>query len=176
MMIDSKLLHERFNDKSIIDWLDNDRSPQNYKHGYLSGLIKALAIIDEVEYTTEHGHDRPPIDFGLDDETAESLKIVAETINNKLKEYEITSHSENNIVNGCIALMESVHQNMIEYMDYMGFEYNEEDRPIFGYTYFEIIQTLLLQRTLHAGGTSTRNKCKQLGLDSYKTVNIGGKE
>jgi len=109
MMIDSEVLKKKLNDKSIVDWIDDDNSPINYKQGYLSGIIKALSVVGEVEYFTKNGHDRPPIDFELDDEAAESLRVVMKTVNDKLKELELSSHSEKDIVNGCIGLMDSVH-------------------------------------------------------------------
>lgn len=178
-MINSEVLHEKLNDKSVIDWLDNDKSPLSYKQGYLSGIIKALSIISEVEYFAKHGHDKPPIDFELDEETSESLKIVMGAVNDKIKELELSSHSEKDIVNGCIGLMEDVHERMMEYMEMMGFEYNSKDKeeiPQFRYSYFEIVQRLLLQGTSHSGGTSTRKKCEQLGFDSYETIIIGENE
>lgn len=176
MMINSEVLKERLNNRSIIDWIDNDKSPASYKQGFLSGIIKALTIVEEVEYFTKHGSDRPPIELDLDDEATEGLKMVAGTISDKLNELQLTSHSEKEIVNGCIALMQSVHQNMLEYMEIMGFEYdvkNKEEIPQFRYSYFEIIQRLLLKGTSYGGGTSTKKKCEQLGLDSYEEIIIG---
>lgn len=38
------------------------------------------------------------------------------------------------------------------------------------YTNAEIVNRLLLSTTTHSGGTSTRQKCKELGLDSSKSV------
>lgn len=37
-------------------------------------------------------------------------------------------------------------------------------------TMFEIVQRLFLMRTDHSGGTSTREKCNELGVDAYKEV------
>ena len=62
MKIDSETLRERLNDDSLINWTDKDKSPWHYKQGYLSGLIKALVVLAEVEYFTEHGKDRESID------------------------------------------------------------------------------------------------------------------
>jgi hypothetical protein len=174
-MIDSKILHEKLNDKSVIDWLNDDKSPLSYKQGYLSGIIKALSIVSEVEYFTKYGHDRPPIDFEVDDETSESLKIVMGAVNDKIKELELTRHSEKDIVNGCIWLMEDVLEKMMEYMEMMDVEHTE-GVPTLKYSYFEIVQKLLLCRTMHGGGTSTRKKCEQLGFDSYATITIGETE
>lgn len=176
MKIDSEVLRKKLNDRSIVDWMEEDKSPENYKQGYVSGLIKALAVLGEVEYLTEYGHERPPIELDLDDETSEGLAMVMGALSDKLNELELVSHSEKHIVTSCIGLMESVHANMLEYMQHMGFEYdseNEEERPRFRYTYFEIVQRLLLQSTRHSGGTSVRKKCEKLGIDSYGEVVIG---
>ena len=35
MMIDSEILHKKFNEKSLIDWVDNDKSSSSYKQGVL---------------------------------------------------------------------------------------------------------------------------------------------
>jgi hypothetical protein len=93
--------------------------------------------------------------------------------NDKLNELELSSHSEKDIVNGCVSLMQNLYENMIQYMEFMGFEYDkevEEERPHFEYSYFEIVNKLLLYRTSHSGGTSTRKKCKQLGYDSSERI------
>lgn len=175
MKIDSEILRERLNDKSIIDWMDSDRSPQHYKQGFVSGIIKALAIVGEVEYFTEHGEDREPIDFEFDEDIVKGLKALTGAVADKAKALELSSHSEKDIVNMCIGLMEDVHERMMEYMEMMGLEH-DEGIPKLSYSYFEIVQKLLLCRTRHGGGTSTRNKCEQLGLDSYETIIIGESE
>lgn len=68
MMIDSKVLREKLNNPELISWMDEDESPQHYKQGYLSGLIKALAVLGEVEYLTEHGEERKPIVLDFDED------------------------------------------------------------------------------------------------------------
>lgn len=175
MMIDSKMLRERINNKSAIPWHENDRSTNSYKQGYLSGLIKALAILGEVEYFTEHGKDREPIDFEFSDDVIKGLTAVTGAVSDKIKELELASHSEKDIVEACIGLMEGVHGRMMEYMEMMDVEHTE-GVPVLNYSYFEIVQTLLLMRTGHSGGTSTRAKCEQLGLDSFEEIIIGERE
>lgn len=172
MMIDSKVLREKLNDPSMFDWFDEDKSPQLYKQGFLSGMIKALAILGEVEYFTEHGKDREPISFEFDEDTVKGLQAVTGAVSDKLKELELLSHSERDIVEACIGLMEGVHGRLMEYMEMMGVEHTE-GIPKIHYTYFEIVQTLLLFKTRHGGGTSTRAKCKQLGFDSSESIIIG---
>ncbi|SHI75815.1 hypothetical protein SAMN02745975_00548 [Geosporobacter subterraneus DSM 17957] len=51
-----------------------------------------------------------------------------------------------------------------------------EGKELFVNFDFEIVQRLLLQKTSHSGGTSTRKKCEQLGFDSYETIIIGESE
>ena len=172
LMIDSEILRKKLNDKSLIDWIDSDGSPMHYKQGYLSGLIKALVMLEEVEYFTEHGKDREPIDFEFSEDVIKGLTAVTGAVSDKIKELELASHSEKDIVDMCIGLMETVHGQMMEYMEMMGVEHTE-GIPKLNYSYFEIVQTLLLSRTKYGGGTSTRKKCEQLGFDSYETVVIG---
>lgn len=175
MIISSELLKERLNNQSIIDWIDNDKSPASYKQGYLSGLIKALVVLAEVEYFTEHGKDREPIDFEFSDDAIKGLTAVTGAVADKIKELELQSHSERDIVEQCIGLMNGVHEDMMEYMEMMDVEHTE-GIPAFRYNYFQIVRRLLLCRTRHGGGTSTRAKCRQLGIDPYGEVIIGEEE
>lgn len=172
MMIDSGILRERLNNQDLVDWIDEDQSPMHYKQGYLSGLMKALVVLAELEYFTEHGKDREPIDFEFSDDVIKGLTTVTGAVSDKIKELELASHSENYIVEHCIGFMEDVHEKMMEYMEMMGVEHTE-GTPSLRYTYFEIVQGLLLLNTSHSGGTSTRAKCKQLGFDSFKEIIIG---
>lgn len=94
MIIDSKVLRQRLNDKSVIPWHENDRSTSGYKQGYLSGLLKALVILGEVEYFTEHGKDREPIDFEFSDDVIKGLTAVTGAVSDKIKELEITEGDE----------------------------------------------------------------------------------
>ena len=172
MKIDSGILRERLNSQDLVDWIDEDQSPMHYKQGYVSGLIKALAVLGELEYFTEHGKDMEPIDFEFSDDVIKGLTAVTGALSDKIKELELASHSEKDIVEACIGLMESVHGRLMEYMEMMDVEHTE-GTPVLNYSYFEIVQTLLLMRTGHSGGTSTRAKCEQLGFDSYKEIIIG---
>lgn len=76
----------------------------------------------------------------------------------------IESQSEAQILKGCIELMQSVTNTFNEFIDY---DFN------ISYSYFEIVQRLFLQHTNHSGGTSTRAKCKELGVDSSDRVVFG---
>lgn len=85
----------------------------------------------------------------------------------------IESHSEAEILKGCISLMQELTGHFEEYLDYIGVHpETEEERFNVDYTYFHIIQRLFLWRTYHSGGTSTIEKCMELGLDSGDSVNF----
>jgi hypothetical protein len=172
LKIDSDVLRKRLNNKELVDWIDEDQSSMQYKQGYLSGLIKALAVLGEVEYFTEHGEDREPIEFEFSEDAIKGLAAVTGAVSDKIKELELASHSEKDIVHACIWLMEDVHEKMMEYMEMMDVEHTE-GIPKLNYSYFEIVQTLLLQRTRHSGGTSTIVKCEKLGFGSGETIVIG---
>lgn len=112
----------------------------------------------------------------------EQLKIEIARLNLKIYQHlkekeasEVTSHSEKNILNGAISLMETVFRYMIDYMNYMGFEYDnddDEEKPRFEMSNFEIVQRLFLSRTSHSGCTSTRAKCKELGVEDDVMINF----
>jgi len=90
---------------------------------------------------------------------------------------EVASHSEKEIVSGCITLMERLKNKFGEYLDFVGFEPEcEEERFSVGFHYNEIIRTLLLSGTSHSGGTSTAQKCKELGFDYSKIIEFDFEE
>jgi len=85
---------------------------------------------------------------------------------------ETKSHSEKQILEGCISLMQEMCDYFREYLDYIDFEpeYEEEKQP-FCMSYFHIVNRLFLWHTSHSGGNSTRTKCAELGIDdSSKNV------
>ena len=79
-----------------------------------------------------------------------------------------SSQSEKDILASCVGLMGMVYEDMLDYMDWAGFEYSknpdDEGYPLRNYTYFEIVQRLFLDKTMHSGGTSTRKKIQELGI------------
>jgi len=92
----------------------------------------------------------------------------------------ISSHSEHDIVLGCIGLIDEVLNGefaIFEQLEADGFDfdkYKKRSECELGYslTYFEIIQRLFLYHTTHSGGASTRAKCKELGLDPNQCVSF----
>lgn len=94
------------------------------------------------------------------------------------KKESLSSHSERDIVLGCISLINEVLNGefaIFEQLEADGFDFDEyreksECELGFSLTYFEIVQRLLLYHTSHSGGTSTRAKCRELGFDPNQCV------
>lgn len=85
----------------------------------------------------------------------------------------IESHSEQKIVECCIDLMKELVNEFEKYIDYIDIDLTElpdDEHFKVCYTNAEIVNRLLLSTTTHSGGTSTRQKCKELGLDSSKSI------
>ena len=82
-----------------------------------------------------------------------------------------SSHSERDILDGCIALMQELTDSFREYLDYIDALPEKDDEGCWAsMSYFEIVQRLFLWNTSHSGGTSTGMKCAELGVDSSKRV------
>lgn len=83
----------------------------------------------------------------------------------------VESHSEREIVNGCVSLMQELVGYFEDYLDFMNIvPENEEERFQMDFPFFHIVQRLLLWTTSHSGGTSTMQKCDELGLDSSDCI------
>lgn len=87
----------------------------------------------------------------------------------------VRSHDEKQILHYSIELMRELTSHFEQWYrmihgDHAVEELSEEDR--FGYqmSYFSIVQELFLFNTFHSGGTSTREKCRELGVNSSEYV------
>ena len=83
---------------------------------------------------------------------------------------ELESHDENHILKSCLGLMQDMVDEFAEWYRWRHGEdsiekLDEEERFCIRKTYFLIVKKLFLLHTNHSGGTSTRAKCKQLGVD-----------
>lgn len=88
---------------------------------------------------------------------------------------ELESHDEKHILECCISLMQEVVNEFAEWYRWQHGEdaideLDEEERFCFRKSYFSIVQELFLLGTNHSGGTSTRAKCEQLGVDSAEEI------
>ena len=84
-----------------------------------------------------------------------------------------SSHSEKQVLEGCIALMQELTGYFEEWLEYHDFEVDEDETFFVTMSYFHIVQRLFLWNTGHSGGTSTGLKCGELGVDSSKHVAFG---
>ena len=88
---------------------------------------------------------------------------------------ELESHDEKHILKSCLALMQEMVNEFAEWYRWQHGEdaieeLDEEERFCFRKSYFSIVQELFLIGTNHSGGTSTRAKCEQLGVDSAEEI------
>ena len=87
----------------------------------------------------------------------------------------LESHDEKHILECCISLMKEMVNEFAEWYRWQHGEdaikeLDEEERFCFRKSYFHIVQKLFLLCTNHSGGTSTRAKCEQLGVDSSEEI------
>lgn len=88
---------------------------------------------------------------------------------------ELESHDEKHILKYCINLMQELVGKFEEWYEYVHGEdaikeLCEDEKFCYRMTYSNIVQELFLFGTSHSGGTSTRAKCKQLGVDSSDEI------
>ena len=88
---------------------------------------------------------------------------------------ELESHDEKNILKSCLGIMQDMVDEFAEWYRWQHGEdsiekLDEEERFCIRKTYFRIVQELFLLHTNHSGGTSTRAKCKQLGVDCGEEI------
>lgn len=88
---------------------------------------------------------------------------------------ELESHDEKHILECCISLMQEMVNEFAEWYRWQHGEdaieeLDKEERFCFRKSYFRIVQELFLLGTNHSGGTSTRAKCEQLGVDSAEEI------
>lgn len=122
---------------------------------YKNALECAIRALEEVQQYREIG-------------TPEECRAAVEKQNvNK----ELESHDEKHILECCISLMQEMVDEFAEWYRWQHGEdaikeLDEEERFCFRKSHFSIVQELFLSGTHHSGGTSTRAKCEQLGVDS----------
>ena len=80
-------------------------------------------------------------------------------------DYTIHTHSETQIYEGCLALMHGLVEEFGEWLEWQGVEVPEEERFCLNMHPTEIVNRLFLYHTSHSGGTSTRAKCHELGIE-----------
>jgi len=102
------------------------------------------------------------------DDVLEIINKRIEQLGTETKEDMTSSHSEKQIYDGCISLMQRLVGQIKEWLEIIGVDLDKMDSDEWFYTEFsptEIVETLFLQHTTHSGYTSRRLKCEELGLD-----------
>ena len=105
--------------------------------------------------------------------TPEECQAAVEKQNSANKELE--SHDEKRILECCISLMQEMVNEFAEWYRWQHGEdaiekLDEQERFCLRNSYFSIVQELFLIGTNHSGGTSTKAKCEQLGVDSAEEI------
>ncbi len=133
---------------------------QNYERkNEIQGYEMAIKALEEVQQYREIG-------------TLEECRALVEKQKcNK----DLESHDEKHILECCISLMKEMVNEFAEWYRWQHGEdaikeLDAEERFCFRKSYFCIVQELFLLGTHHSGGTSTRAKCEQLGVDSSEEI------
>lgn len=81
--------------------------------------------------------------------------------------YSIPSHNEPAIYKGCVNLLKGMVEAFGEWLEFTGLNEYVDDEMRFSISMqpTEIVNRLFLYHTSHSGGTSTRAKCHELGID-----------
>lgn len=93
--------------------------------------------------------------------------------NKKVEELRMEKHTDKQIYDGCILLMQNMVDYFQEYLDYLGYDLDkldEDERFFIGISNMEIVRQLFLYQTGNSGGCSTKDFCEKLGVDPYKSV------
>lgn len=80
-----------------------------------------------------------------------------------------SSHSERDIIDGCIRLMHTLTGEFEEWLinTDLAEEISDEETFCVNIPYMEIVRELFLSNTKHSGGTSCCMKLQELGVDKY---------
>ena len=136
-------------------------------------MTKQEALQELMDLSIDYGTRTADEIERLDEAVDMAIKALrADAVDSPTCDDAVKSHSEKQILEGCIALIDEMVGYFREYLDFVDFtpEYDEEKQP-FCMSYFHIVNRLFLWHTSHCGGTSTRAKCHELGIDdSSETV------
>ena len=81
-------------------------------------------------------------------------------------EYTIPTHSELQIYEGCISLMQGLVEDFKEWLEFQNIEVAEDERFRIGISPFKIVNRLFLWHTDHCGAISTWAKIDELEIEN----------
>lgn len=89
------------------------------------------------------------------------------------EELRMEKHTDRQIYDGCINLMQKMVEYFQEYLKCLGYDLDkldEDERFEVEMSNMEIVRWLFLFNTRNSGGCSIRDFCEKLGVDPYKSV------
>ena len=92
---------------------------------------------------------------------------------NDLEHAPYWSHEEKYILQECVNLMHGVVEEIRAALYMQGIQPPEGEAIMFTMNYMKIVNRLFLSHTTHSGGTSTCNKCEELGVDPFEEIEFG---
>lgn len=91
--------------------------------------------------------------------------------------YTIPTQSERQIYEGAVNLMHGLVEDFKEWLEWQGVEVPEDEAFCVSVPPTSIVNKLFLWHTGHSGGTSTRAKCRELGIeDPTRTIEFTVRE
>ena len=116
--------------------------------------------------------------FVADNAGLSTFEAIEKAYNIGLSEQEpcedgMEKHTDRQIYDGCIHLMQKMVDYFKEYLEYLGYDLDkldEDDRFAVGISNMEIVRRLFLSHTRNSGGCSTRDFCGKIGLDETERV------
>lgn len=102
-----------------------------------------------------------------------SKEDMQEIVDKRVKEIEMEKHTDRQIYDGCIHLMQKMVDYFREYLEFLGYDLDkldEDERFAVGMSNMEIVRQLFLYHTRNSGGCSTRDFCEKLGVGPYRGV------
>lgn len=90
-----------------------------------------------------------------------------------LESVEMEKHTDRQIYDGCIHLMQKMVEYFEEYLEYLGYDLDkldEDDMFAVCISNMEIVRWLFLFHTRNSGGCSTREFCEKIGIDPSDSV------
>lgn len=98
---------------------------------------------------------------------------AAKALEQQPSEDGMEKHTDRQIYDGCIYLMQRMVDYFQEYLEYLGYDLDlldEDERFAVGISNMEIVRWLFLFHTRNSGGCSTRDFCEKIGIDASEVV------